>query len=262
MDALFDRFAKIPILQKVLGFVGLCLFVCLAFYFTTYSPLLKVRETKNTELQTLYQDLNEKKKLVADLAQYKRDVERLNQELQKALKLLPNRTEIPSLLQKISSLAGKSGLDIFRFQPAPEIPQDFYAKVPVSLELEGTFGDVTNFFDAVGKLSRIVNVGKLSFAVKPLASGPKEAVRKKVLKVSCVATTFRFISMVGDDAQDKAAKDSKEPKDAAKDAKEPKDAAKDAKEPKEGAAQPAAAPGAAPAAAPAAGEKANEAAKK
>lgn len=235
MDALFDRFAKIPILQKVLGFVGVCIVICAAFYFTAYSPLLKQYQAKNGELQTLYQDLNEKKKLVADLAQYKRDVERLNQELQKALKLLPNRTEIPSLLQKISSLASKSGLDIYRFQPAPEIPQDFYAKVPVSLELEGTFGDVTNFFDAVGKLSRIVNIGKLSFGLKPgSGSSSKEVVRKKVLKVTCVATTFRFTSAITDDTPaDKAAKE--EP---AKDGKGAKDAAAPAKDDK-GAAAPA-----------------------
>lgn len=228
MDALFDRFAKIPILQKALGFVGLCLLICVAFYFVAYSPLLKQHQAKDSELQTLGQDLNEKKKLVADLAQYKRDVERLNQELQKALKLLPNRTEIPSLLQKISSLASKSGLDIYRFQPAPEMPQDFYAKVPVALELEGTFGDITNFFDAVGKLSRIVNIGKFSFAVKPNNSSVKDSLRKKVLKVSCVATTFRFISNVADEAAEKPAKDAKDAKDT-KDAKAGAAPAKDEK---------------------------------
>jgi len=206
MDALFDRFARIPILQKALGFIVVCLALSAAFYFLFYSPLEEQATGVSGEIQALRGGLAEKKKLVADLAQYKRDVEKLNQDLQKAIKLLPNRTEIPSLLQKISSLAGKSGLEILKFQPSPEIPQDFYAKVPVSLELEGSYTDVTGFFDAIGKLSRIVNVSNLSFSIGGGSQEIKDALAKKVLKVSCVATTFRFLQVADDSKVDEKAK--------------------------------------------------------
>ncbi|RJO63406.1 MAG: hypothetical protein C4523_20475 [Myxococcales bacterium] len=198
MDAFFDRFARIPILQKILAMVLICFLVAIAFYFMSYSPQKDEIERINNNIAQLEKNLEEKKQMVGDLAQYKRDVEKLNQDLQRALKLLPNKAEIPSLLQKISSLAQKAGLEIMSFQPTPEIPQDFYAKVPVQLKIRGTFSEVTNFFDAVSKLSRIVNISGIGMKLD--LTGGKDAANKKLLTTQCTATTFRFIPQAADAA--------------------------------------------------------------
>ncbi len=208
MDAFFDKFAKIPIFQKVLGFVLVCLLVIGLYYFFVHSAQKQQQEEIRNSIISLEASLEEKKKMVGDLSQYKREVEKLNQDLQKALKLLPNSSEIPSLLQKVSSLAKKAGLDILSFQPKPEIPQDFYARVPVSLKLSGSYNELTNFFDAVGKLSRIVNISNFSFGSE---EGGRNANKqaKKVLSAECIATTYRFIppsKPAGTDAQTKGKK--------------------------------------------------------
>jgi len=193
MEAFFDRFAKIPIFQKLLGLILACLVVAIGFYMLIISPLKDNQRTISDNILTLEGGLADKKKMVGDLSKYKREVEKLNHDLQRALKLLPNQSEIPSLLQKISSLAKKSGLQILSFQPAPEIPQDFYAKVPVNLTLSGSYNEITNFFDATGKLSRIVNIGNFKFSIVAAARGQENKTRKKVLNATCIATTFRFI---------------------------------------------------------------------
>ena len=205
MDAFFDRFARIPIFQKVLGMVLICLLLVVAFYFLAYSPKKEAQEQLQNTIGNLETSLEEKKKMVGDLSQYKREVEKLNQDLQKALKLLPNQSEIPSLLQKISSLAQKSGLDIQSFEPKPEIPQDFYAKVPVYLKLLGSYNEITNFFDAVGKLSRIVNIGNFNFQLGAETQAGKGKSSKRVLAATCVATTFRFIPTAPPAEEKKAA---------------------------------------------------------
>lgn len=192
MEAFLDKFSKIPILQKLLGMVLCCLLIAMGFYMLVLSPIKDEQELLSNNIASLENSLASKKKMVGDLSQYKREVEKLNQNLQKALKLLPNKSEIPSLLQKISSLAKKSGLEIVSFQPTPEIPQDFYAKVPVSLNLKGSYNEVVNFFDAAGKLSRIVNIGNFNFNLLK-AKGKGKVSRKKSLNVNCIATTFRFI---------------------------------------------------------------------
>jgi len=192
MEQFFERFSKIPVLQKVLGFAVLCVLIVLVFYMFMYSPVTEKQAELRNNIASLNKSLAEKKKMVGDLSQYKREVEKLNQELQRALKLLPNTSEIPSLLQKISSLADKSGLEISAFKPKPEIPQDFYAKVPVSLELKGSFNEITNFFDAVSKLSRIVNISNFKFEIDEEKSSGEDS-RKKYLNTTCMATTFRFI---------------------------------------------------------------------
>ncbi len=190
MDAFFDKFSRIPAIQKIGGMLLICLLLVVAYYMMGYNPKIEKQEKLANRIADLESSLEEKKKMVGDLSQYKREVEQLNQDLQKAIKLLPNRSEIPTLLQKISSLAQKSGLEILTFQPKPEVPQDFYAKVPVGLRLIGSYNEITNFFDAVGKLSRIVNIDNFNFA--PSSANKMESSKKRLM-TNCVATTFRFI---------------------------------------------------------------------
>jgi type IV pilus assembly protein PilO len=194
MDAFFDKFAKVPMLQKILGLLVVCLAIIVIFYMFVLTPKQDEQAEIRNTIAAAQTDLANKRKTVGDLTQYKREVEKLNQDLQKALKLLPNSAEIPSLLQKISALAQKSGLEIVSFQPNPQISLDFYAKVPVSLSIRGSYNEITNFFDAVGKLSRIVNISNFSFSM-PKESDSKVKIEgsKKVLAATCVATTFRFI---------------------------------------------------------------------
>ncbi|MBW2232100.1 MAG: type 4a pilus biogenesis protein PilO, partial [Deltaproteobacteria bacterium] len=72
-------------------------------------------------------------------------------------------------------------------QREPEIPRDFYAEVPFRLEVEGTYHDLARFFERVGQLPRIVNVGALEVSVL------EESRRSTNLKIVGTATTFRFL---------------------------------------------------------------------
>lgn len=190
MDKFFNTFMRIPLIFKILGVVVVYLISFVVFYFLFLIPEQEEQEALKKQISQLEFDLEEKKKLVGDLAEYKREVEKLDQDLQRALKLLPDRAEIPSLLQKISSLAKKSNLEILSFTPLKENRQNFYAKVPVDLRLSGSFMEVTHFFDAIGKLSRIVNIDNYAMSI----IGAKNNSAKKMLNVSCRATTFRFVN--------------------------------------------------------------------
>ena len=70
---------------------------------------------------------------------------------------------------------------------------DFYAEVPINLEIHGTYHQIGRFFDLLSGLPRIVNMGSLEIKI---ASDSMDAT---VLKVSGMATTFRFVGK-GDSA--------------------------------------------------------------
>jgi len=111
----------------------------------------------------------------------------MQQQLAEALTQLPNEKEIPSLLTNIASLAKEQGLDVLRFKPSGEVPKGFYAEVPVELRLAGSFHQIALFFQSVGELPRIVNMGNLAMGNAKTTDG------RTVLSVDCLATTFRFI---------------------------------------------------------------------
>ena len=75
-----------------------------------------------------------------------------------------------------------------------EVAHDFYAEVPFSLELEGSYHNIAMFFERVAKLPRIVNIGAMTIEVSGDLAG------QTILKVEGNATTFRFLNSDSDQA--------------------------------------------------------------
>jgi type IV pilus assembly protein PilO len=67
------------------------------------------------------------------------------------------------------------------------VNKGFYAEVPASLDLVGTYHQIAKFAEAVGKLSRIVNLGNLNL------SSPSVVGSMATLRIKCNVTTFRFV---------------------------------------------------------------------
>lgn len=182
-----ESIKKLPQKQKAYLLIGVLVGVAALYWYFIYSPKSAELAELTANLEKLQADLNESKAITADLPKFKEEVARLNAELKKALLELPDRKEIPSLLTNISNLGSGSGLEFIRFKPLSEVPSGFYAKVPVEINVKGTFYEVASFFDKVAKLPRIVNITEANM------SGAKEEKGRFVLTTSCLATTYRFI---------------------------------------------------------------------
>ncbi|HNC98971.1 MAG TPA: type 4a pilus biogenesis protein PilO, partial [Myxococcota bacterium] len=92
------------------------------------------------------------------------------------------------LLSDIDGLARKSGLEVRKFQPLPEVMKEYYAEVPVQIVMDGGFHEVGTFFDKVSKMNRIVSVADV------LLSDAAENAGDTVLTVSGKVVTYRFLS--------------------------------------------------------------------
>lgn len=172
---------KLLVLLVIVGTLVGCF-----YYFSIDSEYTKIDQSRK-QLADLEKQRLEKQAIANNLAKFRREVERLNQDLKDAVTLLPNEAEIPELLQKVSELVEKSGLQMDVFELQGESPQGFYAKVPVNMEVTGSFHEVVVFLDKLSKLSRIVNVTNISL-VEPVLKN-----QKIMLKTKFLATTFRFI---------------------------------------------------------------------
>jgi type IV pilus assembly protein PilO len=182
-----DTIVKLPNSQK-LGIVGaIIVIVIVSFLYFIYLPdreTLKARQEEFTKLQAQY---NEQQKVLADLPRFKKELKELQDKFEESLKMLPNSREIPSLLTNISNLAKECGLEIFLFQPKPEVPQDFYSEIPVEMKVAGKYHDLGYFFDKISKLPRIVNIKEMSLDSKIDKTGTV------VLNGAFNAITFKFI---------------------------------------------------------------------
>jgi type IV pilus assembly protein PilO len=140
------------------------------------------------EVAKLTSEINIQQRIKRQLPEARRYVDTLENKLAKAKRELPEQREIPSLLSSVSDLAKDAGLEVQLFKPSPENYREFYAEVPVSVVVNGTYHEVASFFDEVGRLSRIVTISDISFKEPKLS---KEHGAK--LQALCTATTFRFL---------------------------------------------------------------------
>ena len=104
-----------------------------------------------------------------------------------AATVIPDTKEIPSLLTSISNQGSGAGLDLPSFVPGAERAKDFYAEIPISLAVTGTYHNVGYFLDAVSKLPRIVNVDKVNL------SGAKMTDGEMLLTAKLDLVTYKFI---------------------------------------------------------------------
>jgi type IV pilus assembly protein PilO len=174
--------------SKKLGILGGILAVIIAlFVWQVIWPVYEQYDQKTVEYNKLKADLNEKKKAIQDLAKFQARLESLTRELVVMKAQLPDKKEIPELLKTISSLGRESGLTFLLFKPRPEVLKDFYAEIPVEMQVEGGYHEVAKFFWQIGMLDRIVNVSNLDMGKATEDKGQMQ------LTTSCLATTFRFV---------------------------------------------------------------------
>jgi len=197
MDPRVEKILKLPTYQRVLILLVLMCLLAAGFYFLLYQSQLEAYSQQEDKLEKVTAKLVENRRIAANLPMFKAEYEKLKLQLDKALTELPDKKEIPTLLTSIGDLAREQGLDVLRFKPSGEINKGFYAEVPVDLKLTGSFHDVAMFFDSVGNLPRIVNIGGLKMA------GAKVVDDRTTLSVDCRATTFRFIESADGKGQNK-----------------------------------------------------------
>jgi type IV pilus assembly protein PilO len=180
-----------PAVKMFIVLAFIVIIVGLYWYFL-YKPVRDQINILRPEQAKLKSELMKIQAIVAEKPKYEAMLEQTRLDLLIALKQLPDKSEIPSLLENISSLGKFAGLEFQLFKPRVEAPKNFYAEIPVDIKVKGTFKDVLDFFDKVSKMPRIVNISEIS-----INGSPKRGYGGSTsVDTSCVATTYKFIEGV------------------------------------------------------------------
>jgi type IV pilus assembly protein PilO len=187
MDPKVEKILKLPNKQKIGILAAVMVLEAAALVWFLYLPMHKQLGELRAKHATLQAEVEKNTKTANNLPKIQKEYKDLNIELDKALTELPNSREIPSLLTNITATGKNAGLDFLVFRPRAEVKKDFYAEVPVDITISGSYYSVANFFGAVANLPRIVNIANVDFAEV------KNVNNRMMTKVTCLATTFRFL---------------------------------------------------------------------
>jgi type IV pilus assembly protein PilO len=166
---------------------GTLAIVAAGYYFIFHSDVEDGLTRAKTASTSLNSDLS--KARAAEQA-YQKDLAELadREQRQKELnQILPATTEYPAFLSAVQSAANVSGVSLAAWTPREKVPDKYYAKVPMKVELTGKFMQIARFFYNVGQLDRIINMENISM------TDPKIVDDEMVLKTEALATAFHVV---------------------------------------------------------------------
>lgn len=211
-------FARMPTSRKALVFGALGLFLGLLYWRFVATPLGNDIQAAQGQLAA---NLGTQRKNAEDIPKYKAlrtDMADLQKKIEENQKALPTEAEVPAFFETLERKVRESGVEIQKWTKLPEQPVEQFVKVPVEIQMSGTFMQIKRFFaslvqndvattavpsDGMGEeRERIVSIENL------VLSKPEVRNREIFLTAKFTAVTFRQEDQVvaAPDAKAKPAK--------------------------------------------------------
>ncbi|MDA3897424.1 MAG: type 4a pilus biogenesis protein PilO [Desulfobacteraceae bacterium] len=183
IEPLIKQISELTKIQRiVICCVSVALIVGLFVYFLYMPKYEEINQLEKT-IAEQEEQLRKTKRNAAQYAEYQKKLEDAQAKFNVVAKALPLTDEVPALLTGISQVGKDSGLTFLLFKPEKERKKEFYAELPVTMNLSGTYHDLGVFFDQLAGMSRIVNVKKFDMKI----------VKGSALNIACTAETYKFV---------------------------------------------------------------------
>ena len=172
-----------PLLPRVVILVGLFIALLVAAWWFGWSNQLVELDAKHQQEDKLKNEWLAKKRQAVNLEAYRQQLADIDRSFGAMLRQLPSKAEMESLLIDINQAGLGRGLQFDLFKPGNEVAKDFYAEMPITIKLQGSYQDLGAFTGDIAKLSRIVTLNDVDIA----------AGKDNRLTMTAVAKTFRYL---------------------------------------------------------------------
>lgn len=189
-----------PMAPKILLLAVMLVLIVVVGWFVLWRDQLAELETKQQQEEKLKQEYLDKKKQAVNKDLYTQQLADIDRSFGALLKQLPNKSEIDALLVEVNQAGLGRGLQFELFKPGAEQMRDFYAELPVTVKINGSYHDFGAFAADIAKLPRIVTLNNMSIASN--ANGQ--------LTLDALIKTFRYLDEEEVAKQRKAAQDAKQ----------------------------------------------------
>lgn len=169
-------------------------------YWFIWKDQLEGLDRSRQEEQKLRTEFLEKKKQALNLDLYREQVKEIEQAFGALVRQLPNKSEMDALLTDINQAGLGRGLEFDLFKPGAETMRDFYAELPITVRITGSYHDLARFASDVAQLPRIVTLNNLAISQN----------KDGILTLDAVAMTYRYLDDEEVAKTKKAAKDAKD----------------------------------------------------
>jgi type IV pilus assembly protein PilO len=180
-----------PGIAKALLILLMCAVVAGAWYYFDTEDRLGSLAAVEAEETTLRSTFETKQQKAANLDAYRQQLEEMKESFGAMLRQLPDRTEVAALLVDVSQTGLAAGLEFELFQPAGEQLKEFYAELPIQVQVTGQYHDFGRFISGLAALPRIVTIHDVDIDTSAKSGGDKGEPAK--LRLAATVKTYRYL---------------------------------------------------------------------
>lgn len=201
-------FREYPWYLQALVFFALALVIIGAGEYVPVSPVADLRsslEANHKRDSDLNRQVSELQVYERRNAEFKLEMAALEKQLDTLKTIVPEEKELDEFMRLLEGAAAASGVQIRSLTAEAVVPKDFHYELPFEIQVDGPYFSIEDFFSRLSRLSRIINVGDLTFNSLADAKNSKFPLRPgTTVTGKCLVTTF--FSKPGDSGPAPAAK--------------------------------------------------------
>ena len=175
-----------PLAPRIASLFGVLVLILLAGWYIWWDGQLETLSQRRQDELKLKDEFVAKKTQAVNRELYVQQLNEIDRSFGALLKQLPHKSEVESLLVEINQSGMGRGLQFELFKPGAEIGQDFYAELPITVRLTGSYHDFGAFAGDIAKLSRIVTLNNISIT-------PSQPSKDGTLVLDAITKTFRYL---------------------------------------------------------------------
>jgi type IV pilus assembly protein PilO len=196
-----NPFRDMSVFLQVLVGVAVAFMLVVAGVFVPLSPVAQAR----TDLDKAVQDRTQLTQEVTQLQVYqqrygelKQQMDALSKQLETLKTIVPEDKDTDEFIRLLQGAASASNVQLRRLTAQAIVSKEYHYEMPFEVAADGPYFNILDFFGRLSRLSRIINVGDLTFTdPDSTKSGVKYPVRPGTT-VSAVFTATTFFTKPAD----------------------------------------------------------------
>ncbi|HMD33052.1 MAG TPA: type 4a pilus biogenesis protein PilO [Candidatus Acidoferrales bacterium] len=159
-------FRELPAPIQALIYLGVAVVIVLGGEYVPGSPMQAVRtdlEAAKKQKANLLNDVQSLQVFERQSTQLRADIDAMQKELETLKTIVPDDKQVDEFIKALSDSARASSVSIRKLTSKPVEPKDYFYEVPFEVSVDGPYYQVVEFFTRLSHLSRIINVGDITF---------------------------------------------------------------------------------------------------
>jgi len=161
-----NPFRDMSVIMQALVAAAIAVVLVLVGVYVPGSPIARERDevdaavVKRAKLNQEVQQLQVYKQRYGEL---KQQMDALSKQLDTLKTIVPEEKETDEFIRLLEGAASASNVQLRRLTAQAIVPKEYHYEMPFEVQADGPYFNILDFFGRLGRLSRIINVGDLSF---------------------------------------------------------------------------------------------------